>query len=163
MTRYAASTEVPSDRSRAEIESTLRRYGATSFAYGWDDEQSMAMVKFRLHDRWVAMALPLPNRHDRKFTHTPGRYLLRSPKQQEEAYEQAVRQRWRALALVIKAKLEAVESGISTVEREFLSDLVLPNGETVHQWLGPQIAETYQLGLMPQRVQLLLPAPVASE
>ena len=34
--RYAAQTEVSSDRSRAEIERTLRKYGATAFAYGWE-------------------------------------------------------------------------------------------------------------------------------
>ena len=35
-------------------------------------------------------------------------------------WEQACRQRWRALALVIKAKLEAIDAEISTFEEEFL-------------------------------------------
>jgi hypothetical protein len=38
--------------------------------------------------------------------------------------EAATRQRWRALVLVIKAKLEAVEAGISTLESEFLANIV---------------------------------------
>jgi hypothetical protein len=33
MSRYAEKTNVPSDKSRAEIESTLRRYGAEGFIY----------------------------------------------------------------------------------------------------------------------------------
>jgi hypothetical protein len=34
MARYASNTDVPSDRSRAEIERTLVRYGADEFMYG---------------------------------------------------------------------------------------------------------------------------------
>lgn len=33
---YAAATDVSSDRTRAEIEKTLLRYGAERFSYGWD-------------------------------------------------------------------------------------------------------------------------------
>lgn len=35
MSRYAATTEVTSEKSRAEIERTVSRYGATGFMYGW--------------------------------------------------------------------------------------------------------------------------------
>ena len=42
-----------------------------------------------------------------------------------------VRRRWRALLLVIKAKLESVESGIETFEEAFASQIVLANGQTV--------------------------------
>src|SRR5580700_3227660 len=128
MARYAASTEVSSDRSRSEIERTLRRYGATAFAYGW--EGNMAQIGFKLASRQIKFRLPLPDPASREFTLTPtGRD--RSASAAEEAYEQAVRQRWRALALVIKAKLEAVEAGISTVENEFLANIALPDGRTV--------------------------------
>jgi hypothetical protein len=36
MTRYAEGTSVPMDRSRIEAEKTLMRYGATGFAYAWE-------------------------------------------------------------------------------------------------------------------------------
>jgi hypothetical protein len=35
--KYAANTEVSAEKSRAEIETVLRRYGATGFMYGWDE------------------------------------------------------------------------------------------------------------------------------
>ena len=35
MSRYAEQTSVAAERSRAEIEGTLTRYGATAFMYGW--------------------------------------------------------------------------------------------------------------------------------
>ena len=41
-----------------------------------------------------------------------------------------------------------------SVEREFLSDMVMANGETVGQWVKPQLAEMYSNGRMPA----LLPA-----
>jgi hypothetical protein len=44
-----------------------------------------------------------------------------------KAWKQAYHQRWRALALAIKA----VESGIATFEEEFLAHIALPNGSTV--------------------------------
>lgn len=147
MTRYAERTSVNSDASRAEIERTLRRYGASAFGYGWEGQQ--ATVMFVLANRRIRFELPLPDPDADEFTRTPARGNARSADAAEKAYEQAVRQRWRALALVIKAKLEAVEAGISTVEDEFLAFVVLPNGSTVSQWVQPQIEQSYATGQMP--------------
>ncbi|AVO21643.1 hypothetical protein HWC44_gp042 [Mycobacterium phage ThetaBob] len=146
MAKYAANTDVSSDRSRAEIERTLNRYGARQFMYGWDEDQ--AIVGFVIHNRQVRFILPMPNRQDREFTKTPtGR--SRAATQIAQAYEQAVRQRWRSLALVIKAKLEAVESGIVSFDAEFLAHLVLPNGHTVGDSVMPAVAEAYATGHTP--------------
>lgn len=153
MSRYAQNTEVTSDKSRAEIEQTLRRYGATQFAYGWDHEA--ATIGFGIGTRLVRFRLPLPDRNSREFTHTAGRGLERSPAAQEAEYERAVRQSWRALALVIKAKLEAVAAGITTIEDEFLAHTVLPNGSTVGEWARPQLDAAYASRQMPA----LLAAP----
>jgi hypothetical protein len=163
MTRYAANTEVSSDKSRAEIERTLTRYGADQFMYGWQDQS--AVVAFRAHGRMVRFILPLPARDEKRFTHFK-RAGYWTPRTSEDAirkeYEQAVRQRWRAFALVVKAKLEATESGISTFEDEFMANIVLPDGKTVGEWMKPQIAEAYQLGHMPTMLPML-PAPVATD
>jgi hypothetical protein len=150
MTRYAAQTTVSSDQSRAEIERTLRRYGADQFMYGWEETQ--AVIAFRANGRQIKFVLPLPDKHDPEFTeHSRG---YRTAEAAEKLWEQAGRQRWRALALVIKAKLEAVESGITEFEDEFMAHIVLPSGATVGAWMRPQIEKAYQTGLMPP----LLPA-----
>ncbi|GAG36103.1 unnamed protein product [marine sediment metagenome] len=60
------------------------------------------------------------------------------------------RQKWRALSLVIKAKLEAVESGISIFEEEFLAHIVLPDGRTIGDFMIPQIKTIYSSGKMPK-------------
>lgn len=156
MSRYAATTEVSSERSRVEIERTIRRYGAKGFMYGFDDDR--AAVSFKLHDRLIRFILVMPDFHSREFTHTPSKGLRRTQAGHEEAYEQAVKQRWRALHLVIKAKLEAVESGIVTFDQEFLSHIVLPNGLTVAEVAVPEMRRAYELNEAPASFIPALPA-----
>ena len=153
MPRYAERTTVSSEASRADIERTLRRYGADQFMYGWGP--GSAIVAFRADDRHVRFTLPLPDPHADEFAFTPGRGLPRSDSAREEAYEQAVRQRWRALALVIKAKLEAVEAGITEFEDEFLAHIVLPGDRTVGEWMRPQVEKAYLTGRMPPLLPML--------
>src|SRR6478736_4581746 len=152
MPTYASNTDVSSDRSRSEIERTLQRYGATSFAYGWEGDR--AMVGLIIHDRRVQFVLPLPERTSAQFVYTPARRNKRSPAEQAKAYEQAVRQRWRALALVIKAKLEAVEAGIVTFEDEFAMHMLLPDGRTVAEHVIPAIEAAYLTGKVPPTLQI---------
>jgi hypothetical protein len=158
MSKYAASTEVSSTRSRDEIERTLQRYGADQFLYGWRDEG--AVVGFRMAGRHIQLIVPLPKRDDKQFTEyvSRGKLWARSEDVAAKLYEQAVRQKWRALALVIKAKLEAVDAGISEFESEFLANIVLPTGITAGAWLRPQVAEAYRVGKMPPMLPML-PAP----
>lgn len=130
--KYAAKTSVPVERSKQEIERTLKRYGADQFASGW--RQGAAVITFRLKNRYVRVGLPLP---DRKAFSSQARF------------EQAERQRYRALALSIKAKLESVEAGIETFDSAFMSHIILPDGRTVGETLRPQIEEAYKSGKMP--------------
>lgn len=139
MNQYAANTTVTVEKSKAEIERTLRRYGAKSFAYYADD--SRAIIAFVKNERQIRFALPMPDPNDRQFTHH--QRGARTVSARETLYEQATRQKWRALNLVIKAKLEAVEAGIVTFEDEFMAHMVLPNGVTVAEYVGPQIEEAY--------------------
>jgi hypothetical protein len=147
MSRYAVDTSVSVEKSRAEIEHTLARYGATRFAYAAEPER--AQVVFEASGRRVRFLVPLPAKDDKDYTHTPSRGTKRHPDDAFRAWEQACRQRWRALALAIKAKLEVVEAGISSFEQEFLAHIVLPNGETVGDWIEPQIETSYQTRKMP--------------
>lgn len=147
MARYAERTEVSSDRTIAEIQRYLRRYGATAFTYGWDEDSAALM--FEMADRRILFRLPMPNPRDKQFTQTPtGK--PRSPGAVETAYDQAVRQRWRGLLLIIKAKLEAVAAGITTLEQEFLAHIQLPDGRTVGEYAKPAIAAAYESGEMPK-------------
>lgn len=68
------------------------------------------------------------------------------------------RLRRRALALVVKAKLEAVAAGITEFDDEFLAHLILPNGTTVGDHVRPAIQHAYETGQMPTAL-LALPSP----
>lgn len=145
MGTYAAKTDVSEERSRNEIERTLKRYGATRFGYLWEEGSSVIM--FEMQGRRLKFNLPMPVRSDFRLTEN-GRART-SQAAIDAAWEQAQRQRWRALLLVIKAKLEAIEAGITSFEDEFLSATLLSSGQTVSQWIQPQIAQVYETGRMP--------------
>lgn len=142
---YASNTSVSSDRSKSEIERILERYGADEFVSGWD--QKRAVVMFRMNERRIRFYLPMPSRED--FKVSEGGRRRTSDYAIDEAWEQAKRQRWRALALAIKAKLEAVASGITSFEEEFMAHVVMPNGKNFGEWAVPQIAESYSKKAMP--------------
>ena len=144
---YAAQTNVAVEKSKAEIERTLQRYGADQFLSGF--EEGRAFVAFRCKGRHVRFVLELPKAGDKKYVWTPGGRRVRNERQRFEAWEQDCRSRWRALLLVVKAKLEAIASGIATFEDEFLAYIVMPNGQTVGEWVNPQLAVVYDQGKMP--------------
>ena len=144
MAKYAENTKVTIDKSKIEIEKTLTKYGATGFMYGWSEQN--AVIAFEMLGRRIKFILTIPNKNEFTLTET-GRE--RTESQVNIAYEQATRQRWRALALVIKAKLESVESGITEFEEEFLAHIVLPNGDTVGNYMIPQVKQAYIDNKMP--------------
>ena len=152
MTQYAAKTSVSAESSRAEIEKILERYRADEFAYA--SRQDSAVVQFRMNDRMVRFTVDMPDRSSREFWQTDtGRPRKEGPA--FEAWQQAKRQRWRALKLVIQAKLEAVETGIVSFESEFGMHFILPNGSTVADSVLPAIQDAYESGQMPASMSAL--------
>lgn len=123
---YAARTDVPTGRSRDAITALLRKHGAGSIAV-LDDPKRISLA-FVLADRNIRFTVPL------------------RAKSSKTATEQDERSRWRALLLVVRGRLESVETGISTFEEAFLANVVLPDGSTVAEQTAPSIAEAYALG-----------------
>ena len=80
MARFAASTKVGVDQTRVEIERTLSRYGASSFAYM--TTQGKAIIAFEAKQRHIKITMPVPAGDSEKE-------------------KQQARQKWRALLLVI--------------------------------------------------------------
>jgi hypothetical protein len=147
---YAENTSVSVEKSRSEIERILQRYGCDDFAYR--NNRRKAQIAFSMNDRMIRFDIHLPDPEG--FRMTPGGRRRRDDAAVHKAWEQACRQRWRALTLVIKAKLEAVETGITTFEVEFLPHMIVPGGKVFHEVALPQIAQAYETGRMPP----LLPA-----
>jgi hypothetical protein len=137
--RFAQDTKVPVVQTRAEIERLLGRHKAAQFGTAVDHDILQARVQFRLHDRIVRFVVNLPD-----------------PKifKRAERLDQQERQKWRALLLVIKAKLEAVENQIASFEEEFLGYIVMPNDMTMAELAKPLIGAAYKTGRLPAQLQL---------
>lgn len=145
--KFAEGTAVPVEKSRGELTSLLERHGASGFAVFQVDGGTR--VVFTMHSRMVRLEVrhaPLPGTNY-KDSSGAMRWLTESQRKQRQEGEN--RRRWRVLLLVTKGKLEIVDSGESTFEREFLADILLANGETVAEAMLPRIAESYDTGEMP--------------
>ena len=122
---YAEDTKVPIAQSRSQIETMLRKASATRIVTM--DEAPEAVVMFMLAGRLIKLQIEIPG----------------------DASDQRRRAIWRAIGLVVKAKIEAVAQGITTVEQEWLAHVVLPDGSTVGDWVEPQLKIAYDKGQMP--------------
>ena len=152
---YAENTTVPVEKSRAELEQMLMRAGALQYSTSHDVEKGAVAVQFTIVSggglervRQYRIVLQLPKLEDiaRMRSRRTGRVVTRSPEETRKAHEQACRERWRALVLAVKAKLVLIQPGTSSFEQEFLSNLLLENGETVYERIEAGIHQTYLTG-----------------
>lgn len=143
MSLYASGTKVSVEKTRAELDSVLGKYGATARGIVVDDQTPRAQVAFVLGGLRYRLDVPLPGKRTGEPTNQPRGWRVWSEYEREEwhvkQHEQMLRERWRVLLLLVKAKLEAVSLGLSTVEKEFIADLVLEDGRTVYTALGENI------------------------
>lgn len=121
--RYASGTTVSVERSIGELRTIMTRYGVKEI--GILTTATAVDVLFTLKGRNIKISIALPRREETQRD-AAGRPMRFS----KERYEKAVRQRWRALLLLVKARLEAIELGIETVEQAFMPYLLLPDGKT---------------------------------
>lgn len=151
MGKYAAGTTVEQNRTVQDLEKLLESYGATGFAYG--KKGSKQLVAFEMQGRSVRFALHLPPVNDPSVIPLAQEMARAAkvavPRAPGAAYAFIARQRWRALYLIIKAKLVAIDEGIRTFDNEFSWNVVLPGGETVGELLEPHIDRVYATGHIP--------------
>jgi len=145
MGNYARSTSVSPEKSQEEIKRTLRKYGADRF--GVMEEREKAHVMFEYSGLLIQLTIDLPARDQFIKTETG---KPRSASSVDTQLDQAIRQRWRALLLAIKAKLEAIECGISTIEKEFMAFVMMPDGRPLSDHILPRINEIVSTGKMPK-------------
>lgn len=153
--RFAAGTGVEIATTRAELERLLSGYGADAVVMGWDGPVST--IAFRLRGRHVRYTIERPTRSDSVVSSYPSG-KPRSSYAIAEAVAAEYRRRWRALLLVVKAKLELVAAGDSDFDDEFLTHVMLPDGSLVRDWMGPQVARAYDTGEMPTLLPGVRPA-----
>lgn len=135
--RYAERTSVPVGKSKADLETLLRKSGASQTLTGTDSNACALVLGFTLEGRQFRIKV------------LTGPALTSATKAQQDKQEQRERQAWRTLLLLVKAKLEVVAMGQSTIESEFLANVVLPNGKTVADDVLPKLLKAYESGKMP--------------
>lgn len=136
---YAENTSVPIEKSLSEIVSLIKRAGAVRVAQM--EEPDNIAVEFFLNERRLRFRVPLPILE--QMPKADGRGSMLSSKQRSDRLAAACRQRARALLLVIKAKLESVESKVETFDEAFLSNIVMPGANTT---VFEQISEPLRIG-----------------
>jgi hypothetical protein len=154
--RYAANTSVSVERSKSELDTLLGKAGAHQRAMMNDELRGIAVVVFALGGRQVKLSMSFPtyaSLREQSEKDPPRGWRSWNASQRDKWLRaqvvQGERQRWRGLLLCVKAKLELIADGSSTLEREFLSDIMLPDGRTVGETISPRIAEAYNTGNMP--------------
>lgn len=134
--KYAEHTQTSISNTITEIDRLLDRYGADQFMYGSKSKE--AQIMFVKHNRIVRFKVDMPDKNDERFLKTDtGRERKKDAAFRE--YEQEKRRRWRGLLLVIKGKLEAVDTGIETFECAFLAHFVLPDDKTIADHIIPKL------------------------
>jgi len=133
---YAKGTDVSVDRSQQEIVRLFHRYKVDTYAFG--AEPGKASVMFQIGETPIRVGIPVPPRpaNDKELNPETGRWVQTMPR-----WEQDVKECWRALVLLLKANLEAVEREIVTVEQAFMAYLVTGDGRTVGDIVLPQYLE----------------------
>jgi hypothetical protein len=129
---FAQDTKVPVGQSQSEVKAMLRKHAADQIAIFESSERSV--VAFQVHACMYRVTVPI----NPKARNTP----------QEE------RRAWRLLGQIIRFKLEAVREGATTIEREFLADMVLYDGQTMSEWATPQLEDMCEKGHMPRTLML---------
>ncbi len=145
---YAESTSVPVRQSRTEIETLLERHGCDAIATMQDAADRTLAIQFRLQGRILRFNRQLPDPESDAVRLTPTG-IERSPSARAARFQQLERTTWRGLLLCIRAKLEAIESGIETLDEAFMAAVVMPDGSTLGDRVIPAIADTYETGRMP--------------
>lgn len=147
--RFAEATKVTTQQSRAELERLLGQHGAREFSLYTSPERHI--VQYRVNERVVRHVIDYPApKNFQKYKLVKGAQKPHlTAEQLTKAADGEWRRRWRALLLLVKAKLELVASGQTTMDREFMGDVMLPDGRLVHEALEPLIKRAYLSGEVP--------------
>jgi hypothetical protein len=162
---FAAKTEVSVEKTKTELERLLVKHGAAQYGTAHDDANGFAVVYFALEGRHIRLQVPIPKLDAWPDPKLDARQQPRGKKAPQrwsrwgeatragwvrQQWGQVCRTRWRCMLLIVKAKLELIGMQLSTVDREFLADITLPDGRSVYEWLKPGIEKAYLGGTMPR-------------
>lgn len=127
--QYAERTKVSPMQTLMQIQAELKKAGASQFMLLSDDESMSEGIAFKRSGISYHMSVAVPDEKRR----AP---LLR------------------ALLLIVKAKIVAVDSGVRSFEEEFLSDVLLPDNTTYGKRAVADIRRALESGHMPKALPM---------
>lgn len=131
--RYAEGTKVTVESSRGEITGILAKHGCNRMA--WGTEPQADTLQFTLGGHLFRFVIRKPTLEEVKAQYTKGGGSWGRVYDPADKVKAEWRRRWRANVLLIKAKLEFIEGGDTTLEREFMPYTVLQSGQTLGEWM----------------------------
>lgn len=131
--RYAEGTKVTVESSRGEITGILAKHGCEVMAWGTAPDGDT--LQFVLGGKSFRFKITKPTR-DEVYKRDAKSYSYPANVDWDTKVAAEWRRRWRAHVLLIKAKLEFIEGGDTTLEQEFLPYAVLKDGRTVSELIS---------------------------
>jgi hypothetical protein len=130
--RFAEGTPVTVDKSRGEISGILAQHGCMTMA--WGTTPTGDTLQFALGGHLFRFSINKPTPEEMR-ERDGERYTYPHNIDWKTKATDEWRRRWRAHVLLIKAKLEFIEGGDTTLELEFMPYTVLKSGETLGEWM----------------------------
>lgn len=124
-------TDVPAERTAAEIQARLVEARAQAVMMEYDPDGVLTHLSFRVETRHGAIAFRLPANVEGVH-----RRLLADPRLtgKQRTREQAARVAWRICKTWVEAQLAVIEAGMAALPEVFLPYAQLPgSGETVYE------------------------------
>jgi hypothetical protein len=122
--RYAEGTTVSVENSRGEISGILAKHGVLKM--GWSSEPVGDSLMFELGGYAFRFFIAKP-------TLLEIRQMFPNAYDEQKKLDGEWRRRWRANVLLLKAKLEFIDSGDTTLIRELLPYAVTQSGSTIEE------------------------------
>lgn len=138
------TTEIPTHRTVAEIQTMLAENGATGIAFEYDGQGNLTALFFRIAYQGKQLPFRLPAKPHEVYQ------ALFANKMYANLYEQQRREKstmiaWRICKLWLEAQLTHVNLGQAKIQEVFLPYLVLDDNQTLYERL--------------ETTQFLLPSP----
>lgn len=149
--KYAKGTDVTVRQSLAELEDLIERFaGNQPSGFGYATQGRVTTVQFEIRNRRVRLSIHLPDLETYRMVGINQHVRAqRTDAETKAAWQREVNRLWRSLVDVVKAKLVAIDDGITTFEAEFLANLVLPSGDTIGERMAVDLETTLRTGELP--------------
>jgi hypothetical protein len=131
MSRYAQGTPVTVASSRGEITGILAKHGVERMGWQTGPEGDELLFETAGHHFRFQILKPTQQGLWEQWKADGKSALALKYLPNEDQVEAEWRRRWRANVLLLKAKLEFIASGDTTIERELLPYMLTAGGQTV--------------------------------